>query len=122
MKPEELADVEVLLEEFPTLQIAYIDEADDLDDLSCTPVSTPRDTPAGSTRAQPARPRGRLFYSCLVDASCELDAATGRRRPRFRVRLPGHPILGNGKSDNQNHAIIFSRGVIIQAIDANQEG
>ena len=46
----------------------------------------------------------------------------GRRVPRHRVQLPGHPILGNGKSDNQNHAIIFSRGAIIQAIDANQEG
>ena len=27
-----------------------------------------------------------------------------------------------GKSDNQNHAIVFSRGTVIQAIDANQEG
>ena len=31
-------------------------------------------------------------------------------------------VLGNGKSDNQNHAIIFSRGAVIQAIDANQDG
>ena len=32
------------------------------------------------------------------------------------------PILGNGKSDNQNCALPFTRGPILQAIDCNQEG
>ena len=82
----------------PSLTIAYImEEKDDDDD-------------------------GRLkFYSCLTDRTCPFGP-DGRRKPKFMVELPGHPILGNGKSDNQNHAIIFSRGTIIQAIDANQEG
>ncbi|TPX39174.1 1,3-beta-glucan synthase [Synchytrium endobioticum] len=35
--------------------------------------------------------------------------------------LPGLPILGDGKSDNQNHSIIFTRGEVIQLIDANQD-
>ena len=65
------------------------------------------------------RPR---YASCAVDSSCSLTPSTLRRYPQFRVELPGHPILGDGKSDNQNHAIIFSRGTIIQAIDANQDG
>ena len=39
---------------------------------------------------------------------------------RFRVELPGYPILGDGKGDNQNHAIPFMRGVFTQCIDANQ--
>lgn len=62
-----------------------------------------------------------IFYSCFIDGACQPDHR-GRRKPKFTVRLPGHPILGNGKSDNQNHAIIFSRGSVIQAIDANQDG
>ena len=45
----------------------------------------------------------------------------GMRRPKFRVQLSGNPILGDGKSDNQNHCIIFYRGEYIQLIDANQD-
>ena len=42
-------------------------------------------------------------------------------RPKFRIELPDDPILGDGKSDNQNHAIIFYRGEYLQLIDANQD-
>ena len=40
----------------------------------------------------------------------------------YRVRLPGNPVLGEGKPENQNHAVIFSRGELLQAIDMNQDG
>lgn len=40
---------------------------------------------------------------------------------KYRIRLPGNPILGDGKSDNQNHSIIFTRGEYLQVIDANQD-
>ena len=43
-----------------------------------------------------------------IDGHCEI-MENGRRRPKFRVQLSGNPILGDGKSDNQNHAIIFYR-------------
>ena len=43
------------------------------------------------------------------------------RKPKFRIQLSGNPILGDGKSDNQNHSIIFYRGEYIQLIDANQD-
>ena len=33
----------------------------------------------------------------------------------------GNPILGDGKSDNQNHSLIFCRGEYIQLVDANQD-
>ncbi|KAJ7846114.1 1,3-beta-glucan synthase component-domain-containing protein [Mycena olivaceomarginata] len=46
---------------------------------------------------------------------------SGRRKPKFRIELPGNPILGDGKSDNQNHAIVFYRGEYLQLIDANQD-
>ncbi|KAJ7748256.1 glycosyl transferase [Mycena olivaceomarginata] len=53
--------------------------------------------------------------------SLEFVPETGKRRPKLRVELPGNPILGNGKSDNQNHAIIFDRDEYLQLIDANQD-
>ena len=38
----------------------------------------------------------------------------------YLIKLPGQPILGEGKPENQNHAIIFTRGEGLQAIDMNQ--
>lgn len=40
----------------------------------------------------------------------------------YRVKLPGNPVFGEGKPENQNHAIMFTRGENVQAIDMNQEG
>ena len=91
MAPDELSDVEYLLAEFPSLTVAYIAEEKDHN--------------------------GNItFFSQLTDGHCQMGA-NGRRKPKHSIELPGHPILGNGKSDNQNHAIIFSRGSILQAIE-----
>lgn len=39
----------------------------------------------------------------------------------YRIRLPGEPTaIGEGKPENQNHAIIFTRGEALQAIDMIQ--
>ncbi|KAJ2782842.1 1,3-beta-D-glucan synthase [Coemansia javaensis] len=86
-----------LLRTYPDLQIAYLEEV-------------------------PAAGEGELprIYSCLIDGHSEVGA-DGRRKPYYRIQLPGNPILGDGKSDNQNHAIIFTRGEYLQLIDANQD-
>ncbi|KAI5287623.1 1,3-beta-D-glucan synthase, partial [Ascosphaera atra] len=94
---EERENTEFLLRAYPDLQIAYLDEEPPLDEGD--------------------EPR---IYSALIDGHCEL-MANGMRRPKFRIQLSGNPILGDGKSDNQNHAIIFYRGEYIQLIDANQD-
>jgi 1,3-beta-glucan synthase len=94
---EEQENAEFLLRAYPDLQIAYLDEE------------------TGSKSPDP-----RIF-SVLIDGHSEIDEATGRRKPKFRIELPGNPILGDGKSDNQNHAIIFYRGEYVQLIDANQD-
>eukprot|EP00595_Chromulina_sp_UTEXLB2642_P001715 CAMPEP_0196767632 /NCGR_PEP_ID=MMETSP1095-20130614/41799_1 /TAXON_ID=96789 ORGANISM="Chromulina nebulosa, Strain UTEXLB2642" /NCGR_SAMPLE_ID=MMETSP1095 /ASSEMBLY_ACC=CAM_ASM_000446 /LENGTH=1772 /DNA_ID=CAMNT_0042136127 /DNA_START=2165 /DNA_END=7482 /DNA_ORIENTATION=- len=39
----------------------------------------------------------------------------------YRIKLPGNPVLGEGKPENQNHAIVFTRGRYLQAIDMNQD-
>jgi hypothetical protein len=38
----------------------------------------------------------------------------------YRIKLPGPAKLGEGKPENQNHAIIFTRGEALQTIDMNQ--
>ena len=94
---EERENTEFLLRAYPDLQIAYLDEEPPL------------------REGEEAR-----LYSALIDGHCEI-MENGMRRPKFRIQLSGNPILGDGKSDNQNHAIIFYRGEYIQLIDANQD-
>lgn len=38
----------------------------------------------------------------------------------YRIKLPGSAKIGEGKPENQNHAIIFTRGEALQTIDMNQ--
>ena len=45
----------------------------------------------------------------------------GDVRQLYKVRLPGDPILGEGKPENQNHAIIFAHGEYLQTLDMNQD-
>ena len=94
---EEIENTEFLLRAYPDLQIAYLEEE--------------------RPRKEGGEPR---IYSALIDGHSEI-LPDGKRRPKFRVELPGNPILGDGKSDNQNHAIIFYRGEYLQLIDANQD-
>ncbi|CDR43715.1 CYFA0S12e03532g1_1 [Cyberlindnera fabianii] len=92
---EERDNRDLLIQAYPELQICYLDEEQDA---------------SGN----------KIYYSSLIDGSCAIQA-DGRRVPKYRIRLSGNPILGDGKSDNQNHAVIFCRGEYIQLIDANQD-
>jgi 1,3-beta-glucan synthase len=84
---EEHENAEFLLRAYLNLQIAYLDEE-------------PPRKEGGETR----------LFSALINGHSEFIPETGRRRPNFRIELPGNPVLGDGKSDNQNHAIVFYRG------------
>ncbi|XVF27644.1 hypothetical protein REPUB_Repub14bG0126000 [Reevesia pubescens] len=57
------------------------------------------------------------YYSVLV----KYDQQLQREVEIYRIRLPGPLKLGEGKPENQNHAIIFTRGDAIQTIDMNQD-
>ena len=95
---EEHENAEFLLRAYPDLQIAYLEEE------------------------PPRKEGGELrMFSVLIDGHSEPNFETGKRRPKIRVELPGNPILGDGRADNQNHAIIFCRGEYIQSVDANQD-
>ncbi|KAF7151972.1 hypothetical protein RHSIM_Rhsim02G0129600 [Rhododendron simsii] len=57
------------------------------------------------------------YYSVLV----KYDQRLKKEVEIYRIRLPGPLKLGEGKPENQNHAIIFTRGDALQAIDMNQD-
>ena len=86
-------DIDALMHRFPHLRIAYIDSV--------------RVNRSGTS----------VFYSCLMKSD-----GKGNIEEIYRVRLPDNPVLGEGKPENQNHAMIFTRGEFVQTIDMNQEG
>ncbi|KAH1128108.1 hypothetical protein GLYMA_06G292500v4 [Glycine max] len=57
------------------------------------------------------------YYSVLVKYDQQLQMEV----EIYRVKLPGPLKLGEGKPENQNHAIIFTRGDAVQTIDMNQD-
>ncbi|KAK2441448.1 callose synthase [Trifolium repens] len=74
------------------LRVAYIDETED--------------TKGGK----------KVYYSVLVKGGEKYDQEI------YRIKLPGPPTeIGEGKPENQNHAIIFTRGEALQTIDMNQD-
>jgi callose synthase len=49
-----------------------------------------------------------------------VKAVNGLDQEIYRIKLPGTVKLGEGKPENQNHAVIFTRGEGLQTIDMNQ--
>eukprot|EP00928_Gymnodinium_smaydae_P034316 TRINITY_DN24351_c0_g1_i1.p1 TRINITY_DN24351_c0_g1~~TRINITY_DN24351_c0_g1_i1.p1 ORF type:complete len:1914 (-),score=312.77 TRINITY_DN24351_c0_g1_i1:172-5913(-) len=95
-----------MLAKFPScLKIAYI---------GCQDKNETADKDRIHSRQQ------RRYYSSLIDKDCPPVPGTLKLTPKLTIELPGFPILGDGKGDNQNHAIPFMRGLINQCIDANQ--
>ncbi|KAJ6714102.1 CALLOSE SYNTHASE 3-RELATED [Salix viminalis] len=101
-------DILRLMTTYPSLRVAYIDEVEETNPDKSKKVIQ------------------KVYYSSLVKAalpksidSCEpvqnLDQVI------YRIKLPGPAILGEGKPENQNHAIIFTRGEGLQTIDMNQD-
>ena len=104
-EPVRYQQTDQMFKKFPSsLKVAFIDQSD-------------KNVHAEVDRVHPRQ--HRRYFSCLIDGACQ-DIGGGKRKAKFQVELPGYPILGDGKSDNQNHAIIFTRGIFGQCIDANQ--
>nr|CAD1834785.1 unnamed protein product [Ananas comosus var. bracteatus] len=83
-----------LMIKYPSLRVAYIDEKEEMVD--------------GKSE--------KSYYSVLVKGGDKWDEEI------YRIRLPGKPTaIGEGKPENQNHAIIFTRGEALQTIDMNQD-
>ncbi|KDP42593.1 hypothetical protein JCGZ_24367 [Jatropha curcas] len=86
-------DILNLMVNNPSLRVAYIDEVEERE--------------GGKVQ--------KVYYSVLIKAVDTLDQEI------YRIKLPGPAKLGEGKPENQNHAIIFTRGEALQAIDMNQD-
>ncbi|CAK9146928.1 unnamed protein product [Ilex paraguariensis] len=86
-------DILNLMVNNPSLRVAYIDEVEESE--------------GGKVQ--------KVYYSVLVKAVDNLDQEI------YRIKLPGAAKIGEGKPENQNHAIIFSRGEALQTIDMNQD-
>ncbi|XP_023524660.1 putative callose synthase 8 isoform X2 [Cucurbita pepo subsp. pepo] len=56
-----------------------------------------------------------------VYSSKLIKAVNGFDQEIYSIKLPGPPHLGEGKPENQNHAIIFTRGEALQTVDMNQD-
>ncbi|XP_039828027.1 callose synthase 10-like isoform X2 [Panicum virgatum] len=94
-KKQEAADIALLLQRNEALRVAFIYEEDS---VSSDGHAT------------------KEYYSKLVKADVH-----GKDQEIYSIKLPGNPKLGEGKPENQNHAIIFTRGDAIQTIDMNQD-
>ncbi|GAV74732.1 Glucan_synthase domain-containing protein/FKS1_dom1 domain-containing protein [Cephalotus follicularis] len=92
-KPE-AADIAMLMQRYEALRVAFIDNVETMKD--------------GKVQTE--------FYSKLVKGDIN-----GKDKEIYSIKLPGNPKLGEGKPENQNHAIIFTRGNAVQTIDMNQD-
>lgn len=90
----EAADIAFLMQRNEALRVAFIDIVEKLKDGKVC----------------------KEFYSKLVKADVH-----GKDKEIYSIKLPGNPLLGEGKPENQNHAIIFTRGDAVQTIDMNQD-
>ncbi|XVF18396.1 hypothetical protein REPUB_Repub11eG0018000 [Reevesia pubescens] len=86
-------DIKDLMKRYPALRVAYIEEKEEI---------------VGDKHQ-------KVYSSVLAKAVGNFDQVI------YRIKLPGPPIIGEGKPENQNHAIIFTRGEALQTIDMNQD-
>ena len=83
--------------------------------------------PYGSTAPQPAAGSGSRSTSTGGVGGGAGAAAVSPTIELYRVRLPTNRfssrgvIIGEGKPENQNHAVIFCFGEALQTIDMNQD-
>ncbi|GLT82345.1 hypothetical protein SLE2022_007310 [Rubroshorea leprosula] len=100
-------DILRLMTKYPSLRVAYIDEVEE------------------PSQDKNKKINDKVYYSALVKAvpksSDVLDPTQNLDQVIYRIKLPGPAMLGEGKPENQNHAIIFTRGEGLQTIDMNQD-
>ncbi|WCJ19020.1 glucan synthase-like 3 [Euphorbia peplus] len=102
-------DILRLMTIYPSLRVAYIDEVEE------------------TSKDKSNKIVEKVYYSALVKAGPSTQPMDSSEPVQnldqiiYRIKLPGPAILGEGKPENQNHAIIFTRGEGLQTIDMNQD-
>ena len=127
---EKAAHIDVLRSDYPTLlRIAYVEVPSKNAAIKTSSRSTTAGAPLspmtdhhGSSISVKAPYVEREFSSVLLGMVPRADGGDGyESRVLYKVKLPGNPIVGEGKPENQNHAIIFTRGEYLQTLDMNQD-
>jgi callose synthase len=105
-------DIEFFLARYPNIRVAYIDafRTNREGDMAYYSVLIKYEKQSSSGNST----------SSLKEVSSV--AKETNVKEVYRIKLPGNPVLGEGKPENQNHAIVFTRGRFLQAIDMNQDG
>ncbi|XP_071726547.1 callose synthase 3-like [Rutidosis leptorrhynchoides] len=107
-KDPRAVDILRLMTTYPSLRVSYIDE-----------VENPNNDESENVTEKVS------YYSVLVKAVPKSPDASDQDQNLdqviYKIKLPGPAILGEGKPENQNHAIIFTRGEGLQTIDMNQD-
>ncbi|CDP06081.1 unnamed protein product [Coffea canephora] len=93
-------DILDLMIRYPSLRVAYVEEKEKI----------------VSEKEKIVSDRPPTVYSSVL-----VKAVNGFDQEIYRIKLPGPPNIGEGKPENQNHSIIFTRGEALQAIDMNQD-
>ncbi|KAK3028535.1 hypothetical protein RJ639_037704 [Escallonia herrerae] len=100
-------DILRLMTKYPSLRVAYVDEVEE------------------TSKDKSKKMVEKVYYSALVKAVPKSvdssEPVQNLDQVIYRIKLPGPAILGEGKPENQNHAIIFTRGEGLQTIDMNQD-
>ncbi|KAK2637156.1 hypothetical protein Ddye_031948 [Dipteronia dyeriana] len=102
-------DILKLMITYPSLRVSYIDEVEE------------------TSKDESKKTVQKVYYSALVKATAPTKSMDSSEPVQtldqviYRIKLPGPAILGEGKPENQNHAIIFTRGEGLQTIDMNQD-
>ena len=129
-------DIEFLLSRHPNLRVAYIDSIrtnrsgemtfysvlikhdDDNDEGDEEKARDKKD----KSVAMAARTKTKIKEERAAIANGGYSGLNMAVKEVYRVKLPGNAVIGEGKPENQNHALIFTRGRYIQAMDMNQDG
>ncbi|DBA00190.1 TPA: hypothetical protein N0F65_007815 [Lagenidium giganteum] len=86
------ADIDLMMHKYPNWRVSYVDAI-----------------PAATSNEEPR-------YDCVLVKSDGDEIVEV-----YRYELPGNPLVGEGKPENQNVALAFTRGEYVQTIDMNQE-
>ena len=117
------ADVELLLRLLPGLKVAFLERRTAAEVAAETAAGGGDDGGGGGggggggAAAAGSGAGADEFAAVLVTS----DGAGGLSE-LGRVALPGMPILGEGKPENQNLGLTFTRGAKLMVVDMNQDG
>ncbi|GJN09285.1 hypothetical protein PR202_ga27281 [Eleusine coracana subsp. coracana] len=115
---QEAADIALLMQRNEALRVAYIDEVE-----SVKNGKPSKEYYSKLVKADIHGKDKKTLHNTMI-RNCHSSIFTLLKlilQEIYFIKLPGNPKLGEGKPENQNHAIVFTRGNAVQTIDMNQD-